>query len=217
MDPRIRYQAHAVGKDGQEYIAHALFAGYIQCQPRFFVFVEGLKKPAAEVKGVTLSTLFDRAYTFAGQPIKGFDAGKFQSSAQYRQEFIQREGTALSDVRHIGGMEKAFGNWSVYKTKSGQIAVPLEPEKIKFLSGINPQYSYWEKVVGTTRGSVSLDYISTTLGVVVELMTADSAPSKGFDYESTMSRRQQGYNLAFMEVLREGGQRSCSAALSHKK
>lgn len=217
-DPlRISYQAHAVGEDGREYVAHALFAGYIQCQPRFFVFVEGLKEPMATVKVVTLSTLLDRAYTLDGQQIKGFEAGKFQSDAHYRKKFILREGMALNATQYIEGMDRAFDSWTVYNTKSGQIAVPLEPEKVKFLSGINPQYSYWEKFRGTTSGAVSLDYISTSLNLTVELMFAGSAPSKGFDYEAVMSRKQQGYNLAYMEALRDEGQRSCSAAMAAER
>lgn len=217
-DPlRIRYQAHAIGADGREYVAHAVFAGYIQCHPRFFIFVEGLRKPATDVKVVTLSTLLDRGFTAEGKPIKGFDAAKFQSDAKYRRELVSREGTALTAVRQINGMERAFDYWTVYQTKSGQIAVPLDPEKVKFLSGINPQYAYWEKVVGTTKGSVSPDYVGTALGVVFDLIQAGSANSKGFDYESVMSRKQQGYNLVFMEALRNEGQRSCMAALAAER
>ncbi len=217
-DPlRIRYQAHAVGTDGKEYVAHALFAGYIQCQPRFFVFVEGLRKPTSDVKVVTLSTLLDRAYGLDGRPIKTFDRGKFQSDAKYRQELVSREGTALTAVRQIGGMERAFENWTVYQTKSGLIATPLDPQRVRFLSGINPQYSYWEKVVGTTRGAVSLDYIGTSLNLVIELIQAGSADSKGFDYASVMSRKQQGYNLVFMEALRTEGQRSCMTAIAAER
>lgn len=212
-DPlRIRYQAHAIGADGREYTAHALFAGYIECAPRLFVFVEGLKNPDADVKVVTLSTLLDRAYALDGKQIANFEVGKFQSDALYRKEMILREGTALNTSRHIGGMEEAFGNWSVYETKSGQIATPLEPEKIKFLSGINPQYSYWEKVVGTTSASISIDYISTTVGIIFDLISAGSAKSQGFDYNSVMTRQQQGYNVAFLEALRDEGSRSCIMA-----
>lgn len=209
-DPlRIRYQAHAVGRDGREYTAHALFAGYIECAPRLFVFVEGLKNPDADVKVIILSTLLDRAYTLEGKQVEKFEAGPFQSDALYRKEMILRDGTALDTSRHIGGMEEAFANWSVYNTKSGQIATPLESEKIKFLAGINPQYSYWEKVVGTSGGAISIDYISTTVGIVFDLISAGSAKSQGFDYNSSISRQQQGYNVAFLEALRDEGSRNC--------
>ncbi len=212
-DPlRIRYQAHAIGADGREYVAHALFAGYIECVPRLFVFVEGLQNPDTDVKVVILSTLLDRAYTLEGKQIEKFDAGAFQSDASYRKEMILRGGTVLKTTRHIGGMEEAFGNWSVYNTKSGLIATPLQPEQIKFLAGINPQYSYWEKVVGTTGAAVSIDYISTTVGIVFDLISAGSAKSQGFDYNSVMSRQQQGYNVAFLEALRDEGSRNCLMA-----
>lgn len=210
-DPlRIRYQAHAVGTDGREYPAYAVFAGYIGCTPRYFVFVEGLQKPDAGVKVVTFSTLLDRAYDLRGREVK-FDATKFRKDASYRKEFVQSEGTATDAVRSVQGMRRAFDGWSVYDTKSGQIVTPLDGPQVKYLAGTNPQYSYWEKVTGSARVSVSADYVSTAVGIVFDLVSAGSVKAQGFDYGSVMSRSRQGYNLAVLESLRQAGEKSCRA------
>ncbi len=208
-DPlRIRYQAHAVGADGREYPAYAVFAGYIGCTPRYFVFVEGLQKPETDVKAVTFSTLLDRAYDLRGREVK-FEPAKLQNDAAYRKELIQREGTSLTAVRSVQGMRRAFDSWSVYDTKSGQIVTPLDGPRVKYLSGINPQYSYWEKVTGSARVSVNADYVSTVVGIVFDLVSAGSVKAHGFDHGSVMSRSQQGYNLAVLESLRQAGEKSC--------
>lgn len=208
-DPlRIRYQAHAVGSDGREYPAYAVFAGYIGCSPRYFVFVEGLQKPEADVKAVTFSTLLDRAYDLRGREVK-FDAAKFRKEASYRKEFVQSEGTATDAVRPVQGMRRAFDGWNVYDTKSGRIATPLDQTQVKYLSGINPQYSYWEKVIGTTRGVVTPDYTTMVISYVFELIEAGQVKPQGFDYNSTTNRMRQGYNLAVLESLRQAGEKSC--------
>lgn len=212
-DPlRIRYQAYAIGADGREYQTHAVFAGFIGCAPRYFIFVEGLKNLPADVKAVTLSTLLDRAYDLHGQEVKPFDAPKFKKSASYRKELVQREGTSLAAVRPVRGMDRAFAQWSVYNTPSGQIVTPFDAEKVKYLAGLNPQYSYWEKVIGSTRASISPDYVSTVIGAVFDLITAGQVQPRGFDYESTQSRRQQGYNMVALESLRQAGEKSCRIA-----
>lgn len=208
-DPaRIRYQAHAVGADGREYPAYAVFAGYIACAPRYFVFVEGLKDPMADVKVVTLSTLLTHVYDLHGRELS-MDADKFQNDAAYRKEFVSREGTPLDAVRPIRGMSRAFKGWSVYRTKAGEIVTPLDAEKVKYLAGINPQYSYWEKVTGTAHIAVSPDYVSTAIGVVFDLISAGQAKAHGFDYGSMQPRANQGHNIAILQALRDAGQRSC--------
>lgn len=211
-DPlRIRYQAHAIGVSGREYSAYAMFAGFINCVPRYFVIVEDLQEPLADVKAITFSTLLTHAYDLQGKEVK-IDAAKLQNSAAYRKELIEREGTSLAAVRSIQGVRRAFDSWSVYDTKSGRITTPLDEAQVKYLAGINPQYSYWEKVTGTARASVSLDYVSTVVGVVFDLVAANKAKAQGFDYGSVMSRRQQGYNLTVLEALRQAGEKSCRIA-----
>ena len=214
-DPlRIRYQAHAVSADGTEYTAQAVFAGLPPCAtaPVLFIFVEGLQKPEAEVKVITLSTLVDRAYTPDGQEIKGFEPARFQTSAMYRKEFALQNGMALTALRQVGDMSRVFANWSLYKTPGGVIITPLDQTQVKYLSGINPQYGYWEKLLGTARGSVQMDLVATAIGVGFDVISAASAPSKGFDAASVLSRQQQGYNMAVLEGMRTKSAQACEAA-----
>src|SRR6185369_10453834 len=214
-DPmRIRYQAHAVASNGTEYAAHSVFAGFPPCSqvPATIIFVEGMKMPTSEVRVITLSTLLDRAYAPDGKELKRFEAAKFQTSAAYRKEFILANGGQLSRLRQIVDVDQAFKGWHVYKTPSGEIITPLEPAKVKHLAGINPQYSYWEKVIGTTRGAVSPDLIATAMGVGFDLLNATSAKSQGFDHAAAISRMQQGVNLAVMEGLRAQSAKACMEA-----
>ncbi len=211
-DPlRIRYQAIAVGDDGREYVAYAVFAGFIGCVPRYFILVEGLQKPLASIKVLTFSTLLTHAYTLQGREVK-MESAKLQGDARYRKKLVLESGTSLTDMQPIRGQRRAFDGWNVYDTKAGQIITPLDPEKVKYLSGINPQYGYWQKVIGSTRGAVSLDYVSTAVGVVFDLIAARSVKAQGFDYESMMSRSQQGYNLTVFESLRKEGEKTCRSA-----
>lgn len=212
-DPlRVRHQAYASGADGTEYVAHALFAGFIACVPRYIILIEGLTRPETGVKVVTLSTLVDRAYTAQGEEIAGFKAGDFQSSASYRREFTQASGSEVTMLRPVPDMAQAIAGWSLYDTKLGRLATPLDPEQVKQLASINTQYQYWDKVQGTARGALSLDYVGTALGVAFDLIDAREAPSRGFDHQSLISRAKLGYNWAVWAALRTHGSQSCQVA-----
>jgi len=203
-DPlRIRYQAHAVGDDGREYPAHALFAGFIGGSPRYIVIVEGITERRSDIRVLTFSSLLTKAYSLKGEEVRPFDARRFKDSESYRAEVRIREGTSLDGCRAVTGMRDAIAGWNVYKTESGPLATPLSEEDVKYLSGMNPRYGYWEKFTGTARVGLSPDYVSSTIGLVMDFLRASGAKSTGFDYDSVQPRLRQGYNLVMLEAMRQ--------------
>lgn len=214
-DPlRIRYQAHAVGNDGHEYPAYALFAGFIGAAPRYIVIVEGVTERKADIRILTFSTLLSKAYSLKAEQVAAFDAKKYKDFGSYRAEICAVAGTSLSEARLVTGMRDAIGNWHVYKTKSGPLATPLSESDVKYLAGINPRYGYWEKFTGTARVGLSPDYVSSGIGLVMDFLRASGAESTGFDYESVQPRLRQGYNMTILEAMR---QKDVQRMLSQKK
>lgn len=214
-DPlRVRYQAHAVGSDGREYPAYALFAGFIGGTPRYIVIVEGVTERKDDIRILTFSTLLSKAYSLKAKPVEAFDAKKYKDSGSYRAEICAAGGTPLSESRLVTGMRDAIANWNVYRTKSGPLATPLSEQDVKYLAGINPQYGYWEKFTGTAKVGASPDYISSGVGLVMDFLRASGAKSTGFDYESVQSRLRQGYNMTILEAMR---QKDVQRMLSQKK
>lgn len=217
---RVRYQAHAIGEDGREYVANSLFAGFEGCQPRYITIVEGLKEIKGDVKIVNLSTLLDRAYTAFGTEIPGFDPAKFQTDAAYRKEFVLREGTALNVVRPMTGMQRAFENWTIYTTQKGELITPLDEKKVDYLKRINPMYSGWEKFKGTARLAIPLppDAVMIAVSLMFDVIESQQAKSAGWDHGSVMrSRLHQGFNLKIFERLRAEGELSCMAAIAAQR
>jgi hypothetical protein len=111
-------------------------------------------------------------------------------------------------------LKVAFPAWDTYGHQSGAgLKTPLTQEQIQYLKGLNPQYKYGEKLVGTANASISADPISTGLGVFFDLIGAKLAKSKGFDRKSTVSREDMGYKFMILEAMRAAGQESCAASL----
>jgi hypothetical protein len=222
-DPtRMRYQAHAVGDDGTEYVANAVFAGYVGCfserQLRNFVVVEGMKTPRADTKVITLSTLLDHAYDLRGQEIEPFDYKKFQKDAKYRKDFVRQYGTSLAAVSQVNDV--SFAGWTLYKanTKGDVIAAPFDNEKrVKVLAGINPQYTYWEKLKGTAHGSASADYVGSAISLMFDFMIASQAKSQGFDYQAGQTRLQRGFAQKVFNGLSAKNDRECAPLAKYRQ
>lgn len=207
---RVSYPCYAVDGSGRTYPAHALFAGYVGMRLSAAVIVEGLTVPRGDVRIIWLSTRVRGAFTLTGTSgIAGFDSKRFRSSAAYRQELTIANGTSMTELRTLGGMQRAMASWTVYETKSGTIVSPLAIEQVQYLAGLNPMYSFGEKFIGTAQGGISVsfnptkDLIANATQLAFNVARAAGTKPRGFDYESNVSRMDAGRNLKVFSALME--------------
>ena len=203
---------------GREYPLRVFNAGYINCSPRpvLLVLVEGVREQQGDIKIILLSRRADMAFVLnGGNTGQALNKKKFQQDAQYRKAFVLTHGTSLADGPSATNILKAaFPVWDTYQHKDGRrLKTPLNPEQIQYLKGLNPQYGYGEKLVGTAQVSISMDPISTAMGAVFDLMGGLFAKPKGFDRKSVVGRQDMGYRLMVLEAMRADGQQSCAASL----
>ncbi|NTV54883.1 MAG: hypothetical protein HGA16_00055 [Candidatus Moranbacteria bacterium] len=202
-DPlRVSYQAHVVGADGKEYVSHALFAGIAGSYPapRYAGVVEGITSARPDLKGVTLSTKLQKAYTLSGVEIREFDPEKW-ADGEYRRAFVLRYGTPLSDTPVTDLVKSEIAHWNVYQTTIGLVASPWDESQVRKLAEMNPRYSFFGKLVDVGNFRVSLSMIATASGAALDVLSAIGAKSTGFDYKSQQSRIDQGYNLLVWNQL----------------
>lgn len=208
-----------VATDGTIYQGKAFNAGYINCSPApvLFVVLEGLTTQRSDVRVVFLSRRATSAYRLDGGNTTGFDPKKFKKDPAWRQEFILSQGTPLSVAQPATNiMRDLFPRWDSYSVK-GQgslLKTPYDPDQVKYLSGINPQYKFGEKFVGTASVSISPDIISTAIGALFDLLGAATAKPKGFDTRSTIGREQYGYNVQVAIQMRDLRVQSCIRSIA---
>ena len=193
---RISFQAHVVGEDGSEYVTHALFAGVIGNipAPRYGGVVEGISGPRSDLKGVTLTTELDKAYTLLGKEIPEFDPEKWENG-EYRRSFVLKYGTTLSETPVSELVKNEVMNWNVYETKIGLVASPWNEDQVRKLAVINPQDTFLQKLVGVGKFRIRLSPIATASGAVLDVIGAIGAKSRNFGHKSVQSREEQGYNM----------------------
>lgn len=205
--------------DGTIYQGRAFNGGYINCSPTpvLFVVLEGLTEIRPDVRVILLSRRLDRAYTLGGGNTTGFIPKKFRRDPVWRQEFILSQGTPLSAALPATNiMRELFPTWDSYSVRgeSSLLRTPYNPEQVRYLSGINPQYTFGEKFVGTAAVSISMDPISTGIGALFDILGAAMARPRGFDRRSTIGREQYGTNLMMLDAMRDAGQQSCIATMA---
>lgn len=209
---RIRYSGYAVDVYGKEYRVQSLFAGFRACGLRLIVLVEGAEK-AEGLKIITLSTLTDSAYDLQGRPVKLGESGvRFVDLKKEERIRIARTfGSPVDSVPEVEGFSEALRMWNTFETPVGEILSPLGEDGVRAIASHNPQYSFLEKVIGNGSFSVSPDWVSTTMSLVIESLLATQAPSQGFDLDSVMpSRAYMGYQIAQLYRLIQAGQRECA-------
>ncbi len=200
---RVCYQSHVVGTDGTEYVSHALFAGVAGeiPAPRYGGVVEGILSPRSDLKGVTLTTKLNRAYTLMGERIKEFDPEKWQDG-EYRRAFVLKYGTPLSETPVSELVKNEIMNWYVYETRIGLVASPWNEEQVLEVAKIISQDTFFQKLVGVGNFRLSLSPIGSALGAVLDVRRAAYAKSRNYDNEgSERSLWEQGEDVMVMSRL----------------
>jgi len=188
MVGRIAWKAIGVDKSGNEYTGQYLFSGATHRGVRLGTLVMDVKG-RDDVKVIVTSTEVEYGYDlFTNEsPLDP----KFRSDPEYRQKVILKHGTRLGDMQKVTDFYEIIARWNHYQTPEGILISPLGENDLKFIASINPQYSYLEKLVGSARVSVSADYISTSVGLGVDVAHAFNVASTGIGYGSVFPTRRE--------------------------
>ena len=202
---RIRWNGWAVQEDGKEFFAQILFST-IDYSGYFLetVIIDG--NPEANARAVGLSSLVDYAYDLAGNEFPVETHG-FLNNIGNRQQFVLKSGTKIGEMEKIPTADfmAILEKWNQYQTPKGVILSPLGEKEVKLIAGINPQYSFSEKLIGSGRGLLSPDYIGTSVGIALDIFRVanGSTSSIGWDYNSQLpSRRNMGMTIEYISAMR---------------
>lgn len=202
---RIKWNFWAVSESGQEFYGQTLFAG-IDFSGHFLeiIIIDGKIKKEDRVKGVVLSTFVDYAYDLGGKEI-ALDRAKFLKDANYRKTLILKEGTSINDVKSADNILPAIESWNKYDTPEGILISPLGEDELKLIAGINPQYSFSEKLIGTGRFSITMDPVGTAVGVAIDLFRASgNVPTLGWDFSSQLpNRRNMAFIIKYVSAMKQ--------------
>ncbi len=202
---RIRWNGWIVQEDGKEFFTQILlstidYSGYFLET----VVIDG--KPDTDARVLALSSLLEFAYDLAGNEFP-VETHNFLKDANNRHQFVIKSGTKIGEMEKIPAKDflAILANWNQYQTPKGIILSPLGEKEIKFIAGINPQYSFSEKLVGSGKYSLSPDYIGTSVGIALDIFRAanGSVPSAGWDYNSQLpSRRNMALIIDYVSEMR---------------
>ncbi len=207
---RVSYPVFAVGPDGREYPAQALFAGFATCEATLAVLVEGTRS----LKGFTAvlaNTARDQLYDLKGVAIK-VDAEKFRKSGEYRRQLIAKNGSSLERFVQVRDYDRIIQSWTLLNTAQhiGKIRTPYPLEFVQGVARINPQHSHSEKFIATTSGTVNpLSPMATVVGVVMEYIVSNNAPALGWTGDSLAPRGDQAFNIWVWRTLERRARPYC--------
>jgi hypothetical protein len=109
-------------------------------------------------------------------------------------------------------MREVFPRWDRYSREGqGEFITPFTPEQVEYLSGMNAGYSFGERFVRGANLSLSLDPISTGIGLFFDVIRPIGGRSVGFDNRSVMPRTQYGRNLLYQQQQMQATVAMCSA------
>lgn len=190
---RIRWNAIAEDQNGQEYFGQAIFSGISVTGDFLFTIVMDGKNIPSDAKALVFSTGLDFAYNFGGREFR-FDRDKI-GDGNYRKQFILANGSNISERKPDEIFFGLLKKWNRYQTPEFVLLSPLGEKELKEIAGINPKYSYSEKLVGSGHFALVLDYVGTAMSLAIDLMVAPGVPSEGWDYNSQLPSRR---NMAFI-------------------
>jgi hypothetical protein len=209
----LRWNAWVVRDDGSESFGQVLFSGVHPSGDYFGTAI--LDGKVSDGQLVILSTDMGFIYSPQGKELM-IEREKFLTDPKYRQEKIMEvnkteEGKDfnINSLTAVHGFEKTIKTWNQIKFPEGYLISPFGFEEVALIRGQNPQYSYFEKLIGTGRFAIRIGIdpvgmaIVNAAGIAVDLIRAAGAPSKGRDFSSVVSRREQSFANEYLLALAE--------------
>lgn len=211
---RLRWNVWTILPDGSERFGQVIFSGIHPSGDYFGTMI--LDGEILTGQTAILSSAVDYIYSPLGQELE-VDREKFLSDSVYRAEKIRevnkdQSGNVfdLQGLSRLDGFRDVLKTWNQIRTPEGNLISPYGVNEVAVIRGINPQYSYFEKLVGTGNFRVSLIpdptglAIINSIGVVMDLIRAGKAPATGWDYNSEVpSRRNMAFVMEYLLALAE--------------
>lgn len=210
----LRWNAWTVKNDGTEAFGQVLFSGMHPSGDYFGTAV--IDGNVDDGQTAILSTDLNFIYDpFDGKELS-VEREKFQTDPAYRQEKI-REINKLADggdfkissLTKVEGFQEIIKSWNQIQYSEGYLLSPYGVDEVAMIRGMNSQYSYFQKLVGTGQFKIQLIphpvafAIVNALGVAMDLIRATGAPSMGRDFSSIVSRRDQSFATEYLLALAE--------------
>lgn len=209
---RLRWNAWTV--DGREHFSQIVFAGMHPSGDWFGVLV--VDGQVTEGQTAILSNMADFIYSPFDREL-AVERQKFLSDPAYRREKIREvnldaEGKDF-DIKFLSRVEnfqEVIKSWNQIQFPEGYLLSPYGVEEVALIRGINPEYSFFQKLVGNGRFAVPLSpvpiaiAIGTAASAAMDMIRAAGAPSKGWDYQSELpSRRNMAFCIEYLMTLAE--------------
>ena len=209
----LRWNVWVIRNDGLESFGQVLFSG--MHPSGYFFGTAVLDGDVADGQLVILSTDMNFIYGPLEKEIP-VEREKFLTDSAYRREkIIEANKTDEGDDFKIMALSKVkdfkdvIRDWNQIQFPEGYLLSPYGVEEVALIRGQNPQYSYFEKLVGTGKFAVQFGInpvgsaIVTAAGVSIDMIRATGAPSKGRDFSSMVLRRDQSFANEYLLKLAE--------------
>lgn len=200
---RIRWNGWVIDGNDREYFAQSLFSGVDYSGYFLETIIIDAVQLSSGAKMVIFSTAGDFIYDLAGNEY-AIERKKFVSDNKYRSQIVREKGTPIGDLKKISGFPEIISNWNRYKTESGILLSPLGEKDIKLIAAINPQYTFFEKWVGSNHSSISIDWIAVAVGISLDILRTSNVPTTGWDYNSQLpSRRNMAFIIKYVAEMKQ--------------
>ncbi|HBU25071.1 MAG TPA: hypothetical protein DEB07_02415 [Candidatus Moranbacteria bacterium] len=202
---RLRWNTWTILDDDSERFGQVIFSG-MHPSGKYFG-TEVIDGQVFSGRTAILSSAVDCIYSPYEKKLS-VDRGKFLFDPAYRKKKILEVNTDengnifnLSSLSRIDKFQDVIKTWKQIQYPEGYLLSPYGVDEVAKIRGINPQYSYFQKLVGTGVFRINpipdpIGFaICNSIGVAMDLIEAGDAPSTGWDYNSEIPNRR---NMAFI-------------------
>ncbi len=139
---------------------------------------------------------------------------KFLTDPVYRKKMVKEVNKSvdgkdfnISSLTSVPDFQSVIKSWNQIRFPEGYLLSPYGVDEVALIRGKNPQYSYFEKLVGTGRFAIRVGVnpigmaIVNAAGIAMDLIRATGAPSKGRDFSSEVSRREESFTIEYLLTL----------------
>lgn len=211
---QLRHNTRTISdKDGSERHGQILFSGM---HPSGHYFGKNVIDGQI-FSGYTVIESFMGDYIYS--PLENelaVDREKWRTNPAYRREKIIEVNTDknghifnLSSLRRDDEFKSYIKTFNQLQAPDGYLLTPYGVDEIAKIRGINPQYTYFEKLIGTGKFSVvpTTDVVSfafiNSINILMDMIGAVGAASRGWDFGSQISRRQMSFVVEYALRLAE--------------
>jgi hypothetical protein len=209
---RLRWNTWTILPNGTEKFGQIIFVGMHPSGCYFGIeIIDGQISSGGQT--AILSSAVDYIYSPLGKELK-VDRVKFLADSQYRKKVIQKVNKGkdgnifnLSLLSRVSGFQEVIKSWNQIKYPEGYLLSPYGVKEVATIRRINPQYSYFQKLIGTGKFRISpipnpiVFAISNSIGIAMDMIKAAGMPSRGWDFDSQISRRQMSLVIDYLLKL----------------